>query len=66
MSRMSIPRFTGWRTAVGSKAGWKTTDGGREAKYYSVTKAGRQQLDVETEGWKRLCEGISLVLETVE
>lgn len=48
------------------KAEWKTTEGGREAKFYSVTKAGRQQLDAETEGWKRLCEAISLVLETVD
>ena len=45
---------------------WKTTEGGREAKYYSLTKAGRQQLDTETAGWKRLCEAISLVLETAE
>jgi PadR family transcriptional regulator PadR len=45
---------------------WKTTEGGREAKYYSLTKTGRQQLDAETAGWKRLCEAISLVLETAE
>jgi transcriptional regulator len=51
----------GWLNAE-----WKTTDGGREAKYYSLTKAGRQQLDAETAGWKRLCEAISLVLETAE
>ena len=48
------------------KSEWKTTEGGRDAKYYSLTKAGRQQLDAETEGWKRLCEAISLVLETAE
>jgi transcriptional regulator len=48
------------------KAEWKTTEGGREAKYYSLTKAGRQQLEAETAGWKRLCEAISLVLETAE
>src|SRR4029077_15888372 len=30
------------------KAEWKTTEGGREAKYYTLTKAGRQQLDAET------------------
>src|SRR6266436_3222017 len=48
------------------KAEWKTTEGGREAKYYSVTKAGRQQLDSETAGWKRLCDAISLVLEAAE
>ena len=48
------------------KSEWKTTEGGREAKYYSVTKAGRQQLDSETAGWKRLCQAIALVLETAE
>src|SRR5947208_12024629 len=48
------------------KSEWKTTEGGRDAKYYSVTKAGRQQLMSETAGWKRLCDAISLVLETAE
>src|SRR6266540_3323456 len=48
------------------KSEWKTTEGGREAKFYSVTKAGRQQLGAETAGWKRLCEAISLVLETAD
>ena len=48
------------------KAEWKTTEGGREGKFYSLTKAGRQQLEAETAGWKRLCEAISLVLETPE
>ena len=48
------------------KSEWKTTEGGREAKYYSLTKAGRQQLVAETDGWKRLSQAISLVLETAE
>ena len=48
------------------KSEWKTTEGGREAKYYSVTKTGRQQLDSETACWKRLCQAIALVLETAE
>ena len=48
------------------KSEWKTTEGGRDAKFYSLTKAGRQQLDAETAGWKRLCGAISLVLETAE
>src|SRR5207245_5043768 len=48
------------------KSEWKTTEGGREAKYYSLTKAGRQQLGAETAGWKRLCEAISLILESAE
>lgn len=46
------------------KSDWKTTEGGREAKFYSVTKAGRRQLDAEEAGWKRLCEAIALVLKT--
>ena len=48
------------------KSEWKTNEGGREAKYYRLTKTGQQQLAAETEGWKRLCDAISLVLETSE
>jgi transcriptional regulator len=48
------------------KAEWKTTEGGREAKYYSVTRQGRRQLEAETAGWKRLCDAISLVLDSAE
>ena len=48
------------------KANWKTTGEGRDAKYYSVTKSGREQLERERESWKRLCQAISLVLDTNE
>jgi transcriptional regulator len=48
------------------KAEWKTTEGGRDAKFYSLTRTGQRQLTAETEGWKRLCDAISLVLEHVE
>jgi PadR family transcriptional regulator PadR len=48
------------------RADWKTTDSGREAKFYSVTAAGRQQLDVERTDWKRLAQAISLILRTSE
>ncbi len=48
------------------KSDWEITEGGREAKFYSLTKAGREQLKTETADWKRLCEAISLVLETGE
>src|SRR4051812_41620111 len=43
------------------KAEWKKTEGGREAKFYSLTSEGRRQLESETDGWKRLCAAISLV-----
>jgi PadR family transcriptional regulator PadR len=48
------------------KSQWKTTEGGREAKYYSLTRAGQRQLESETAGWKRLCDAISLVIEHAE
>jgi transcriptional regulator len=48
------------------KSDWKTTEGGRKAKFYSLTKAGRRQLDAEKAGWDRLCQAISLVFETAE
>jgi transcriptional regulator len=48
------------------QAEWKTTEAGREAKFYRLTREGRRQLESETAGWKRLCDAISLVLETNE
>lgn len=48
------------------KSEWKRTEGGREAKYYSLTNIGRRQLEAETAGWKRLCDAISLVLASAD
>jgi len=48
------------------KSEWKITEGGREAKFCSLTKTGKQQLKAETAEWNRLCDAISLVLETVD
>ena len=45
---------------------WKTTEGGRDAKYYSLTREGRRQLDAETAGWQRLVDAIALVLDTAK
>jgi len=46
------------------EAEWRTTEGGREAKYYTLTRAGRQQLENETQGWKRLSVAVDLILES--
>jgi PadR family transcriptional regulator, regulatory protein PadR len=46
------------------KSDWQAAESGRNAKFYSLTKLGRRQLEAEKAGWKRLCEAISLVLET--
>jgi len=48
------------------KAEWHMTEGGREAKYYSLTAAGRKQLEEERAGWKRLCDAIALVLDSAK
>ena len=48
------------------RAEWRTADSGRDAKFYSLTPAGRKQLDVERLSWERLSDAVSLVLRTVE
>ena len=48
------------------RAEWKTTETGREAKFYSVTRAGQTQLNIERTNWERLTQAISLVLQTAE
>ena len=44
------------------KANWKTV-AGRDAKFYSLTRSGQQQLQSETESWDRLCGAGRLVLD---
>jgi transcriptional regulator len=45
---------------------WRTSETGREAKYYTLTRAGRRQLDSERESWRRLTRAIGVVLKSVE
>lgn len=47
------------------RARWAESETGREAKFYSLTAAGRKQLEAETANWKRLSEAVNLVVETV-
>jgi len=44
------------------KARWVETDTGRDAKLYSLTAAGRKQLEKELASWDRLSAGINLVV----
>jgi transcriptional regulator len=44
-------------------AEWKNTELGREAKVYSLTREGRQQLVREVETWKRLSSAVVLLLK---
>jgi transcriptional regulator len=46
------------------RAKWAESETGREAKFYSLTAAGRKQMEAETANWKRLSEAVNLVVET--
>ncbi len=48
----------GWIAAT-----WKATDLGRSAKFYALTRDGKQQLERELETWNRLSSAVRLVLK---
>ncbi len=43
---------------------WGVSENNRKAKYYSLTRAGRKQLEAEAESWDRMCTVINRVLRT--
>jgi PadR family transcriptional regulator, regulatory protein PadR len=47
------------------RAKWSESETGRQAKFYSLTAAGRAQLEKETESWSRLSAAINLVIDNV-
>jgi transcriptional regulator len=49
----------GWITAT-----WGASENNRRARFYSLTKAGRAQLQRQEAGWERLSSAIALVLRT--
>ena len=48
----------GW---ISSK--WGVSDNNRRAKFYSLTKRGRKQLQAETENWRQMTAIVARVLE---
>jgi transcriptional regulator len=48
----------GWITAE-----WKSSEHGRDAKVYELTREGRRQLTRELESWNRLSSAVGLLLE---
>jgi transcriptional regulator len=44
------------------RAKWGESETGRDAKFYSLTAAGRKQLEAETANWNRLSGAINLVV----
>jgi PadR family transcriptional regulator PadR len=49
----------GWLSSA-----WGESENNRRAKYYRLTRAGRRQLDTETERWGRISLAIAQALET--
>jgi transcriptional regulator len=45
------------------KAQWDVSDNNRRAKYYELTRKGRQRLEEQTESWRALNAAISLLLD---
>ena len=48
----------GWITAE-----WGASENNRRARFYSLTRAGRKQLEMELSKWQRLSAGVNLVLQ---
>src|SRR4051812_9776166 len=45
-------------------ARWGVSDQKRRAKFYTLTRAGRRQLDRETALWERLATAVTMVVRT--
>ena len=43
---------------------WGESENNRRAKFYQLTRAGRRQLETETERWSRISVAIARALET--
>ena len=46
------------------KARWGTSENNRRAKYYELSKNGREQLEVEKDAWEKLTAAVAQVLGT--
>lgn len=47
-------------------AAWGASDNNRKAKFYSITRSGRKQLNAETRNWERISSVIGRVLQLAE
>ena len=52
--------YKGW-----IRSDWGNSENNRKAKFYSLTRAGKKQLETELETWERLSAAIGLVLGRV-
>lgn len=47
-------------------ATWKTSELGRRAKFYALTRTGRRRLEQESEHWRRVSSAITRVVQLKE
>jgi transcriptional regulator len=52
--------YKGW-----IRAQWGASENNRRARFYSLTAAGRRQLEAELVNWARLTGAVNLVLERI-
>ena len=52
--------YKGW-----IRAQWGASENNRRARFYSLTAAGRRQLEAELENWDRLTGAVNLVLQRI-
>jgi transcriptional regulator len=45
---------------------WRESETGREAKFYTLTRKGRKQLETELVYWEKLSDAVALILRTAE
>ena len=48
------------------QAEWKATETGREAKFYTLTRKGRRQMEAEIRNWEQISDAVALILRTAE
>jgi len=44
------------------RASWAITDYGRKAKWYALTRAGREQLASREQNWRQVAQGVDAIL----
>lgn len=47
-------------------AEWRSSENNRRAKFYSMTRLGRKQLETETANWNRISAAISAIVKLKE
>ncbi|HWG49662.1 MAG TPA: helix-turn-helix transcriptional regulator, partial [Candidatus Acidoferrales bacterium] len=45
------------------KAEWKTSENNRRARYYSLTREGRKQLEAQEQTWETVTRAVAAVLK---